>query len=228
MSKEANSYEQLLIIDGPNIVGTLGFIDRDKLHDDFVRLSYPVLLQSLFSRKNNVRLVYVGRNPKKNTNFKHRDALEKYGFEMIEPEKQLESGDKWDDNQIIEILEKCSDTISTIYLMSGDIHFYEPIKKLKLKGKKVVIIGIPETTNNRLMDEFEFIDIRKLHDHIFYLRKDLKKEKEKKHFACKIEITGKTQNMDEFNRLFQELSKIVLSRINLEFEIHCEIQPKDS
>lgn len=175
----------ILVIDGPNLDQVASEIRKKDLPPQFSSPDYKPRNRINFSaldkklRRPGERFIkkfYVTRSPENNDNAGFYRFLRKKGFQVIAPDYELKNGDQWDDAVIITRLPEWSVNAEGIIFVGGDGHFLNILKYLKKMGKEIKIVGIKESTHNKLLQEFEFIDL----ESIAVVGKDIPSQSKKK------------------------------------------------
>lgn len=183
----------VLIVDAQNLLG---------MKDKIVPLFSPV--QSKIFRISHHKLAnIIGNDPLNKRHFIPReprnqpekisyfDNLEKYGFILECPSILLQDNDSWDDEKIIQLINKYAEDplFDTIAIVSGDGGYIEALKNAHDNGKKIIVYSIPECTKNEYIQDptYNFTNLKNLPE-LFYEEEDNKYKQLKKLTSVKSQI----------------------------------------
>lgn len=148
--------EVVVIIDGPNLKGSLETIKRKRLKG--VKIDYKELFQKIKECGGKIIEFYIVKSESKENFFKYlKKVAKEVGVEL----KIMGPTDKPHKEEIfLDVDERIKKRISSLnkfchhlVLASGDGDFAEGVKRLREEGVKITIISFPETLSKKLKKE---------------------------------------------------------------------------
>lgn len=135
------------------------------------KISYEKLMDYLKKEcGNNLKcFAYSGKDENNTKQLKFLDMLEINGYivrtKVVKKIRDHEGGYKWKSNLDIELAFEMVDTkdkYDTAVLISGDSDFATPIDRIKLLGKRIIVMSTRGHIAKELLERAKFIDLRKI------------------------------------------------------------------